>query len=311
MSLLLLLGSVTGDPPPVVAVAQEAPDFHVFLAHNNLVDGSILTGGAYVATLPLANVKNRTLARVARSSDLLTTSTQFDMDLGVNKRWRVLALVNHNLGLGALYRVRSGSSPTFATTDMDSGWLAVWPAVYDTEDLDWDDPNYWEGTYTDSERQGYTWTLIHKLSGSLSARYVRVEIDDSLNELGYVQFGRVFIADGYVPSRNMVVGANLGWEDDSEIDRAYGGAEYFDERDRFRVARFTIANLDTDEGYRGAFEIMRQAGVTKEVLLQWNPADTKNAIRQSFVGRMRQLSPIEHPYPLAVSAAFEIQEARK
>lgn len=311
MSLLLLFGSEEGPAPPVVPAATDEAGFHVFLAHNNLIDGSILSGGSFVSTLPISNVKNRVLARVARTTDLATASTQFDMDLGLNKRWRVLALVNHNLSLGALYRVRSGSDPTFATSDVDSGWVAVWPAVYDTDELDWDDPNFWEGTYTDSERDGYTWTLIHKLTGSLSARYVRVEIDDPLNANSYVQFGRVFVADGYVPSRNMVVGASLAWEDDSEIDRAYGGAEYFDERPRYRVARFTIANLDVDEAYGKAFEIMRQAGVTKEVLIQWDPADIKNSLRQSFVGRLRQLGAIEHPYPLATSVAFEIQEGKR
>lgn len=311
MSLLLLFAPSDGPGPPIVPTASDPDDSHVFLAWNNLVDGAILSGGAYVPSLPLNNLKNRVLQRVARSADLLPTSTQFDIDLGPDKLWRVLALPNHNFNLDARYRVRASATQTHTSPIHDSGWLDVWPAVYDETELEWDDLNWWEGTYTEAERQGYVWTLIHKLATTTDARYVRVEIQDLTNPSGYAQMGRAFVANGWTPTHNMEVGASLGWEDPSEVQEAYGGAEYFNERPRYRVAKFTIQAIEISEAYGKAFEIMRQAGITKEVLIQWNPADAKNAIRQSFVGRLRQLSPIEHPYPIQASAAFEIKENQK
>jgi hypothetical protein len=311
MSLLFLFPVQPNPLPPVVEIMADEDPTRVFLAWGNLIDQATLSGGSWASTLPLTNLQNRTLARVARSTNVVAASTWFDIDLGPDKTWRVIALQNHNMALDARYRIRASDDPAFAYSIHDSGWQDVWPAVFSEDELVWDDLNWWEGTYTEADRQGYTWTLIHKLVGPLSARYVRVEIQDPSNSSSYTQIGRVFIAPGYSPSRNMSVGASLAWEDDSEIQRAWGGAEGFVPFDRFRVARFTLANITDDEGYGKFFEMMRQAGITGEVLFEKNPSDTKNALRTTFVGRMRQLSPIEHPYPINVSAAFEIQESRR
>lgn len=310
MTLLLLLPPARPAAPVVEVVSPELDD-HVFIAWNNLIDTSILSGGAWLEELPLANLKNRVLARVARSVDAQPASTWFDIDTGPDRIWRILALQDHNASVSARYRVRAGEDPTFATVGHDSGWLDIWPGIYSSEELDWDQTNWWEGTYSKDERSGYIWTLFHKLSEAVNFRYVRVEIDDVVNEASAFQIGRPFIGNGYSPSLNMIVGASLGWEDPSEVVTGYGGAEYFNELPRYRVARFTMANLGVNEMYSQAFEIIRQAGVTKEIVLQWNPADDRNAIRQSFVGRLRQLSPIEHPYPHLTSVAFEAKETTR
>lgn len=307
---MLLIFSHPAPPVPPVVAASTDDTSHVFLAWGNLADNSILSGGSWSASLPLANLKNRTLARVARSTDLALASTTFDIDVGADKTWRVLALVGHNLSLGARHRILAGDDATFATYEHDTGWEDVWPAVYSDDELEFGDLNWWEATYTEEERQGYTWTHIHRFMEMANSRYVRVEIDDVANANGYVDIGRLFIANGWFPSRNINVGAALGWQDDSEVQRAYGGSEYFNELPRYRVARFTIAHLEESEAYSKAFEMMRQAGVTREVLIQWNGDDTVHALRRQFVGRLRQLSPIEYPYPLATSVAFEIKESQ-
>lgn len=310
MTLLLLLNG-GGSPGPVVPVAPEPAD-HVFFAWNNLVDGAVLSGGNWRASLPLANLKNRTLARVARSVDASPSSTWFDMDVGTFKRWRAFALQDHNLSLAARYRLLASYDPAHTATDYDSGWLDVWPPVYDEGELEWGDVNFWERTYSEDERRGYIWNLIKRLPQATDARYIRLLIDDPLNPASFVQIGRPFVGgSSWVPSSNIATGSSLGWEDDSEIQQAVGGAEYFNELPRYRVARITINNLGNDEAYGKAFEMIRQAGRTGEVLVMWNPSDTKHAIRRQYVGRLRQLSPIEHPYPLIDSAAFEFKEIQR
>lgn len=297
--------------PPVVAPPSTATDDHVFLAWGNLADGAILSGGSWLPSLPLNNLRNRTLQRVARSTDASKASTQFKADLGPDRRYRVISLVNHNFALDAKYRIRGSAVSSFAVIEFDTGWQAVWPAVYNEDELEFGDVNWFEGTYTEAQRQGYIWTLIHRLADASDARYLWIEIDDQANEASYSQAGRLFVADGWTPSHNMAVGASLGVEDDSEIQRARSGAEFFNPLDRYRVARLTIPYIGEDEAYSQAFEMMRQAGTTGEVLFQFNGADTKHKIRRSFVGRLRQLSPIEHPVGFDANAAFEIQENRR
>lgn len=295
--------------PPVVAAPSTESDAYAFFAWGNVSDTALLSGGSWVPSLPLDNMKNRTLARVARSTDASPASTWFKVDLGPDRRYRAIALRNHNFALDAKYRIRGSSVSSFASLEFDTGWQAVWPAVYNEDELEFGDLNWFEGTYTEQQRQGYIWDLIHRLADTSDARYLWIEIDDQANEASYSQIGRLFVADGWTPSHNMEVGASLGIEDDSEIQRAQSGAEYFNVLDRNRVVRLTIPYISQDEAYSQAFELMRQMGITGEVLFQFNGADTKHKIRRSFVGRLRQISAVEHVTAFDTSVAFELQES--
>lgn len=280
------------------------------LAFNNRIDNATVSGGSWLAGLPLSNVKDPIYGVPARSFDTNLTSTQFLVDIGVDKMARAVALVAHTISLDGKVRIRaSESDPTMNTGLLyDSGWFDAWPSVYQSEALEWESPNFWEGQYTEEEREGLTFTLIKSADVNLYARYWLIEIDDTVNTDGYVQIGRVFIGEAWQPSINMLYGAGIGLEDDSEISQSVSGSEDFDQRAKYRVAAFTISNLDVDEAYGQAFDLMRRVGVTGEVLFQYDPDDTLHALRRSFVGRLRKLSAIEHPNLDAFGAGWEIKE---
>lgn len=66
-----------------------------------------LSGGSWSADLPLTNLKDRNLDTVARSSNALTASTQFSIDLGASRASRVLSLWKHNLSGTGMVRARA------------------------------------------------------------------------------------------------------------------------------------------------------------------------------------------------------------
>lgn len=88
---------------------------NILLAYGNKAPGATLAGGQWDSTLALNNLKTGKLAQVARSSNQGPYATQFRFDLAANYVLRALALVNHNLTTGALWRART----TDATLDMD------------------------------------------------------------------------------------------------------------------------------------------------------------------------------------------------
>jgi hypothetical protein len=88
---------------------------NILLAYGNKATGATLSGGQWESLLPLDNLKNGRLGKVARSSTQGPSATQFRFDLAANCTLRALALVNHNLSTGALWRART----TDATLDMD------------------------------------------------------------------------------------------------------------------------------------------------------------------------------------------------
>lgn len=278
------------------------------LAFPNRADEATLSSGSWQASLPLTNLQTRQLGVVARSTSAALTSTKFDVDLTKDRNINAVALINHNLSLKALWRVRGSTVVDFASTLYDSGWVSVWPAVYFPDDLEWEDDNWWTGQYTEEERDGYTWTITRLPTTSILARYWRVEMDDTTNTAGYVQSGRLFIGPGFQPTVNFSFGLQFGWEAKTDIQEALSGAEYFNRRTPFRTVRFRLDSLTENEAFGRALELSRRAGLDKEILYIHNPSDTVQVLRRQFLARLRQLSPIEFPTVGLNQTAFEVKE---
>lgn len=84
---------------------------NILLAYGNKATGATLSGGQWESLLPLTNLKDGRLGKVARSDDATVYDTRFRFDLGANYVLRALALVNHNLTTAARWRVKVGTSP--------------------------------------------------------------------------------------------------------------------------------------------------------------------------------------------------------
>jgi len=281
---------------------------NVMLGFPNRGDAATLSGGAWQATLPRANLQDRALGKVARTTDAQLASTQFDIDLGAAKNIRTVGLVNHNLSLAARYRIRGDDAADFATPLYDSSWADVWPVVYPSESIEWEDDNWWTGKYTNEERAGYTTLLSHILSMNTVARYWRIELDDTANADGYVQIGRLFIGPAWQAETNFSYGDAGTWETKTSSQRALSGALVFQRRTPYRVFRLVLDWMKTDEAMARAFELTRRAGVDQEVLFIYDPDDTMHALRRRYLGHLRELSPIEHPHFNTHKLPLQIEE---
>lgn len=71
------------------------------IASPNLIDSGTLSGGSWVATLPVTNLQNRLLGKVARSTNAVLTSTKFTITYASAIYADVLALVAHNFSQDA------------------------------------------------------------------------------------------------------------------------------------------------------------------------------------------------------------------
>ncbi len=82
------------------------------------------SGGSWSGSLPLTNLQDRRLAKVARSADASYQNTQFDIDLKTPRAVRVRAIPpGHNLSINAQARARSFTAlPFFESLDFSSGW---------------------------------------------------------------------------------------------------------------------------------------------------------------------------------------------
>lgn len=283
---------------------------NTLLAFDNLAEGAVLSGGAWQVNLPLTNLQNEEQGVVARSVDDSEASTRFNVDLQASRMVRAIAIPAHNISLQAGFRIRGGSDPDFVTNAFDSGELDAWPSIYPFGSVPFGADNWWGGKPTERDRRGVNPTLVYVLPQSMLVRRLRVEVFDEGNADGFIQAGRLFVADGWQPSFNVTVGS-LGhsWEDQSLLTAALSGAEYADVRAKRRVARVAFEFLTEAEAMQ-LFDIIRLVGTTREVLYVHDPDETTHALRRRFLGRLRQLGAVEYPRVASHpnSAAIEVAE---
>jgi hypothetical protein len=295
LRLLLLSDDGIGEyvpPVPVIPTTDPVPVFGwPIFSDRNAAYTPTFSGGSWRSTLPLTNLADRRLARLARSTNLLTTSTTFDVDLQVARGVGLLALPKHTMSDGALVRWRgSNAEGSFGSPVYDSGWLSAWPLGATIEDLD-----------------GMNVSHVHIPATPQTARYWRCEIDNASNPAGFVDLSRVVIAGTWYPSTGMSVGAKIGLESATERVVTDGGAALYRPKPIRRLWDFTIPMLEEMESFAVAWRMMRQLGEHGQLFFVFDTQDPFMHER-AFLCVIREMSAVEYPYADSQSVAFRLVE---
>jgi len=278
---------------------------NTIISYQNRIDGSTFGAyGSWSTSLPLTNLQNRQLSKVTRSTNNANSSTRLRFSTDITRIISTVGIIAHNLTSSAKWRYRAYSDSGYTTLVYDSGQVDVWPqSPYGT--YEWEDVHFWDLTPTDEEINFYTKTLILSVPVVVSEQFYQIEFFESVSN--YVEFGRIFIGAKYQPVLNMNLGASIGYESTTAIDTAMSGAEFFDRRESYRVAQFTLDHLTYAESILNN-DIMKISGTDAEILYIWDDADALNLQRRAFLGRLRALSPISQPYNTRYQTSYEIKE---
>jgi len=259
-------------------------------SRNNWADTASYIGGSWAATLPLEHLKDRQVQRVARSNGVEATATRFDVDLGALEPVRVAALVNHNLTQLATWRIRlSSDDPAFAATAWDSGVVDAWPELVPFGALDWGVFN-WGQSLPEAEAAVLGGYAVQVLPEPVLCRYARVELFDGTNADGFLQAGRLVLADAFQPA----LGQRVGWQrrtvDPTRVIETRGGQRWFDRRRKRQRVELEFQALSADE--RRIVDLFdRIAGIAGDILLVLDPAAADELFRNTVLGTLTELSP--------------------
>lgn len=272
------------------------------LAHTPRTDTGTFLNGSWNAGLPLVNLKDGDLGKVARSTNAAATSTIFAVDMGANFTICAVCLAKTNItGNGVpTWRVKGGTaapntSNVFTTGQVfDSTAMNCRPMTFA-----YDVPADWGSQYN----------LIYVLPTPQIVRYITVDIVDTANPAGFVDLGRLFVP-GYMfqPAINAGYGLQDGREELSTFVRADNGKKFFTERTpRPRNVQFTLPNLTVAEGDL-VHELDAVLGITKEVLYIPDTADAAKTQRYGFLGNMREMTLLEYPFYNNRAKAYNIEQ---
>lgn len=266
-------------------------------APNRVTTGT-LSGGSWLAGLPLANAEGAELAAVARSTDATTASTKLLFTAPATRLVQAVYMIGTNLSDAAQIRVSIGTT-AWATDIYAGAWVDAWhrtaiDAALVARGLE----------PVAIERARYPVGVC--LPALVSAPFVGIEIDDTGNADGYVDIAHVFIAGAFVSQWGAQPGIGLTMIDLSGISGADSGAvnTYRRRKQRSNTMSLTVppeesALLD---------EWRHQIGTTETIFYLASRSDPERAQLASYIGRCAEIGAIEYPYSLAHSMALRITE---
>ena len=268
-------------------------------------------GGSWNASYPVTNLSGLPLQRVARSTNALAASTKFRVTLPEVLPVRLLAFVNHNATLDATYRIRVYRDLAASDLAYDSGASQeFFPPVYNTDNLEWEDPRWWNGRYTTRELAGYRPIRPVWLPQTYAAGSIQVDVVDTGNPAGFFQCGLFEVSQGSQVEINFRYSAEFGFSDRAQMVEAEGGARYFNERGNPRIFNGSINYLDIDDVKTLFFEQLRQCGASTPFLWLPNPNDELHLLRDCFLARNAALNPLSHAFFQRGSVPLNFIEVR-
>lgn len=272
---------------------------NVALLWNKPSDAGTYSGGSWVGGLPLANLAEADVKRVARSTNATVGSTQFRIDLGaaVPPVSSDFVLLGHNLSMAATIRIvvtsdASDASPGART--LDTGQLPAWVPTVVIGALPW---GAWPWNGIDPTAYPSGPTFFHRAASVVLGRYVWCYINDTANAAGYVEAGRFMAGAGWSPQVNAAYGASIQWVDPGETKRTRGGRRLYTPRPRFRQFQMQFNHLTKDEAFGVAFEVDRQIGKGGNFFLAMDPAeDGQFRFRRGVYAALVDSQPIAQPH---------------
>jgi len=198
----------------------------------------------FSTTLPLANLKTRSLAQVARSTVTGGASTQFDIDLGREKPINLVAM----LGVSLHQASNGGSSQTMRVRFYTSSFA-------DTPTYDSGSETYQNFYRVADDYPLYVAKLIPFGSAGTNARLVRINFQN--NDLasfpvpaGFVKdFGRIWI--GSAPPIDFSGNWKVGAVDSGVSDRSPGGQSLTQYGSRLRQLECGISYVSVENALGG------------------------------------------------------------
>ena len=232
---------------------------------NRFDDGTVTADSEKVGA-PVTNLQNAHLA--VKWETFATNSGRFTVDLGSSTSVAVLAILGTNLNVSATIRIRADNSDSTAIAggELDTGVVSA------------------------GINENYR-SIYRVFNTPISARYWRVDLaDTSLSDL---RVGRVFMGPAWTPTRAMLYGWSLTYEDASRTSMSFGGQTYVDIRARARLLSFTLSFMDEEEMYDNAFEMARRNGIHTDVLVMPRTTGPRVA-QQSVWGLLQRVQQVTH-----------------
>ena len=269
----------------------------------------VVDDGSWLPQAPLANLFNPRLTKVARSTDLLLTSTRIRVDLGVQRQILLIAIPASNMTVDGRVRLTISRNSDFSDPLLPPTWADWWPRVYPYGQLPYGHPSWYDGKLSEEEADGYPMPWFSVLPAIDNARYLLLEFADPTNPAGHLDISGIFVAGGWQASEHVDVGKTFVWLPGEEHVEAPGGADFYDTtKPPRRRMGLNWGLLPRDEALTWPAEMWRRQGKSGQVFLIFNPDDAEHLHKQSYLATIEEPDPLETVTGLSDNASLILRE---
>ncbi|HEY4133511.1 MAG TPA: hypothetical protein VGM50_23025 [Gemmatimonadaceae bacterium] len=233
--------------------------------------------GSWVSTLPVSNVLDRRLSRVARTTTL--TNAQINFDLGVARSVGLLSVLLPNLTVSSSPTFAFGLDSTPGTGGLYySGSLQARPTGITVEDLTGPDGsplNVWN---------------VAMPTSPITARYGFLVVTDTGNADGYIDVARVIIAGAFKPTNvDMSDGAKHQQKNDTVRTVTDGSSALYNVKRTYRTDGFSIEDfVDADASI--VRKMNQRLGTSGQFFWIPDATDTTYGWQRNYLATMEQLT---------------------
>lgn len=289
---------------------------NIRIYNRNAISTATLSGGSWLAGLPLENLREQRPKLKARSTNTVTTSTQFRVELTAPLTVLGIQLVSTNLSSAAQYKITWYTDATFTTAVDTTDWQSVgvtidWSMTDDW--LDWLDPDFWLGAtpFVDPDNQGRD--IRYTFAVETSVQYLKVEIDDGSNPDGFVEIGYGYFGRAFVPSTNIDFGASFGRDSLTSIQETVGGSKFFNRRGSRKRLTIAWSALPSAEVLGEIDDISQIHDIDLPVYVDLDPDNLTTGVKTAFLATITkipdyQLVAVFFGDDNGVSTGFEFQQ---
>lgn len=279
----------------------------VFL-YDNFADQAILAGGSW--QLPLENMQDPDIEKVARSTNATNAATMFTVDLGRLSQVDGIAFGPIRLSPGATWQLTAYDVNDYVTPVFTTGVQTILGSVIDWTDpnawFEWEDPSFWYGT--DSDFDALPQFPYFVFDDTEQHQYWKLEIFDAANPDGFIQIGRLLLARAFKPAIGYDANNSLVFDPITDMVEALGGKRSFWERNLRRKATYSFPALTNSEIFGDVLRMQLKSGIGRHVFVVPDPADDEFGTRRSFLATFAKAPAIRQMTAPDGTTSFDFEE---
>jgi len=252
-----------------------------FFWRNKVESATLYPSTQASATFAATNVANYQLQEKWRTSS--ATAQHLTLDFGAQAMIDTIVIWAHNLSASATVRVRIADNLAMADPVYDTTHDA-WGALYGYDDGGYDEAGY-DGVPLLTDENNLKYYTIILLDAAYAGRFVRLDITDDGNTVGYHEIGWLGIGQRLTLQQDFSMGANVaGWIDPSERDTMQAGNTFVTKRTKYRMADYSLDFLSKSEAFNAVSDMLRICGGSRPVVVIPYPDDEVLRYRASIYG---------------------------